>query len=129
MTTKITERDIYTSILNDTADMEVLRAFAEKKLAQLDHRNEKAKERAATKRAEGDELLGVVIGYVTDEPKSREDITNEMIEDGFDVTAGKVGYRLTVLVREGRIQKAEATVPGEKGNKRVKVYATEFAAE
>lgn len=129
MTTKITERDIYTSILNDTADMEVLRAFAEKKLAQLDHRNEKAKERAATKRAEGDELLGVVTGYVTDEPKSREDITNEMIEDGFDVTAGKVGYRLTVLVREGRIQKAEATVPGEKGNKRVKVYATEFAAE
>lgn len=129
MTTKITERDIYTSILNDTADMEVLRAFAEKKLAQLDHRNEKAKERAATKRAEGDELLEVVAGYVTDEPKSREDITNEMIEAGLDVTAGKVGYRLTVLVREGRIQKAEATVPGEKGSKRVKVYATEFAAE
>ena len=128
-TPKITERDIYTSILEGTVDMAVLREFAEKKLGQLDHRNEKAKERAAAKRAEGDELLEVVAGFVTDEPQTREDITNAMIAAGHEVTAGKVGYRLTVLTREGRIQKAEATVPGENGNKRVMVYATEFETE
>ena len=54
---KITERDIYNSILNETFDLAVLKEFAEKKLAQLDKRNESAKIRAAKKRAESDELL------------------------------------------------------------------------
>lgn len=126
-TVKITERDIYNSILDGSFDIDVLKEFAEKKLAQLDHRNEKAKERAAKKRAESDELLGVVLSYVTEEPQSREDITNAMIADGHDVTAGKVGYRLTALSKEddGRIVKQEATIPGVDGTKarRVMVYS------
>ena len=36
MTNKITERTLYMSILNDEVDMETLKAFAEKKIAQLD---------------------------------------------------------------------------------------------
>ena len=125
-TVKITERDIYNSILDDSFDIDVLKEFAEKKLAQLDHRNEKAKERAAKKRAESDELLDVVLKYVSDEPKSREDITNAMIADGHDVTAGKVGYRLTVLSKgeDAPVIKQEATIPGVDGTKarRVMVY-------
>ena len=123
---KITERDIYNSILNETFDLAVLKEFAEKKLAQLDKRNESAKIRAAKKRAESDELLEVVLGYVSDEPQSREDIFNAMIADGHDVTIGKVGYRLTALCKEedGRVVKADATVPGVDGTKakKVKVY-------
>ena len=96
-------------------------------MAQLDHRNEKAKERAAAKRAEGDELLNVVLTYVTDEPQSREDITAAMIADGHDVTAGKVGYRLTALSKgeDAPVAKQEATVPGVDGTKarRVMVYS------
>ena len=124
---KITERDIYNSILNETFDLAVLKEFAEKKLTQLDKRNESAKARAAKKRAESDELREKVLSYVSDEPQSREDIFDAMVADGVeDITLGKVGYRLTALCKEedGRVVKADATIPGIDGTKgkRVKVY-------
>jgi len=53
---KITERDIYNAMIDGTIDAETMAEFAEKKLAQLDKRNESAKKRAAKKRAESDEL-------------------------------------------------------------------------
>lgn len=122
--TKITEREIYNSILDGTFDVDVLVEFATKKLAQLDHRNEKAKERAAAKRAEDDELTEKVFALVSDEPQTRDDITNALIADGIEVTVGKVGYRLSALVADGRINKEEVTIPGGEGekSKRVMVY-------
>ena len=123
--TKITERDIYNSIIDGTFDTGVLVEFATKKLAQLDHRNLKAKERAAAKRAEGDELMEKVFALVTSDPQSREDIANALIADGVDTTVGKVGYRLTALANDGRIEKSEVTIPGGDGEKakRVVVYS------
>ena len=126
-TIKITERDIYNSILNDTFDINILKEFAERKLVQLDKRNESAKARAAKKRAESDELREKVLSYVTDNPQSREDIFNTMVADGIeDITIGKVGYRLSALAKEddGRIVKQDATIPGVDGTKakRIKVY-------
>ena len=123
--TKITEREIYNFILDGTIDRDLLVEFATKKLAQLDHRNEKAKERAAKKRAEGDELTEKVFALVSDEPQSREDITNALLNAGEDVTVGKVGYRLSALVADGRIVKEEAVFPGGEGEKtkRVMVYS------
>lgn len=120
--TKMTEREIYNAMIVGTIDAEVMREFAEKKLAQLDKRNETAKVRAAKKRAENDVLTEKVFGYVTDDPQSREDIFNAMIEEGNeDLTLGKVSYRLSALAREGRIQKTEATVGGNDGGKPRKV--------
>ena len=126
-TIKITERDIYNSILNDTFDINILKEFAERKLVQLDKRNESAKARAAKKRAESDELREKVLSYVTDNPQSREDIFNTMVANGIeDITIGKVGYRLSALAKEddGRIVKQDATIPGVDGTKakRIKVY-------
>ena len=57
---KVTERDIYTAMINGTIEAEVLKAFAEKKIVQLDKRNESAKIRAAKKRAAGNEMLETV---------------------------------------------------------------------
>ena len=74
-----TERDIYTSMIEGNFDPAELAEFATKKLAQLDKRNAKAKERAAEKRAEADKLLEVVFNYVTDEPQSRQDIFEEIV--------------------------------------------------
>ena len=51
MTNKMTEREIYNAMIDGTIDADVMVEFAEKKLAQLDKRNEKAKERAVAKRA------------------------------------------------------------------------------
>ena len=125
---KITEREIYTSMINGTIDRDVMVEFAEHKLAQLDKRNESAKARAAKKRAEGDALVDVVAEFVGDEPMTREDITNAMVDAGHEVTIGKVQNRLSKLVSEGRIAKAKAKVVGEDGkSKTVTVYAVQFA--
>ena len=130
MTNKMTERDIYNAMINGTIDADVMVEFAEKKLAQLDKRNEKSKERAAAKRAEADELTEKVAEFVTDEAQTRDQITNAMVEAGYDVTVGKVQARLTKLIEASRIAKAKAKVAGEDGkNKVVTVYALGFDAE
>ena len=127
-TVKITEREIYTSIINGTADPDVLVEFAEKKIAQLDKRNASAAKRAAAKRAASDELLEVVAQYVSEAPQTREDITEAMIADGHEVTVGKVTNRLSKLVKAERIVKAKAKVPATEGGKahEVTVYAVSF---
>lgn len=126
----MTEREIYVSMIEGSFDPATLKAFAEKKIAQLDHRNEKAKERAAAKRAAGDELQDLVFSFVGDEAKTRTQIADEMIAAGHDVTPGKVGARLTKLVDSGKIAKAKARVAGEDGkNKTIMVYALGFEAE
>ena len=130
MANKLTERDLYNSILNGNVDADALRAFAEKKLAQLDKRNESAKRRAAVKRAEGDSLVETVFNHIGDEAKTRAQITAELVAEGFDVTEGKVGARLNKLVAEDRIAKAKGRVAGEDGKtKAVTLYALAFDAE
>lgn len=130
MTNKMTEREIYNAMIDGTIDADVMVEFAEKKLAQLDKRNEKAKERAVAKRAEADELTEKVAEFVGDEAQTRDEITNAMVEAGYEVTVGKVQARLTKLVEASRIAKAKAKVAGEDGkNKQVTVYALGFDAE
>lgn len=119
MATKITERDIYHAMIDGTIDAEVMREFAEKKLAQLDKRNETAKIRAAKKRAEGDALTEQVLQVLSEQPMSREDVVAALADMGVETTVGKVGYRLTALSKpeDGRVVKAEATIGGEDGGK------------
>lgn len=119
---KVTERDIYTGILNGNIDVDVLKAFAEKKLGQLDKRNESAKRRAAVKRAAGNEMLELVYSYVGDEQKTRAQITEEMVADGHDVTVAKVGARLNVLASDGRIAKEKGKIEGEDGKMKVAIF-------
>ena len=115
----VTEREIYTSILEGTFDVEVLKEFATRKLAQLDHRNEKAKERAAAKRAEGDTLMEAVFSCLTDEPQSRQDVFDALVATGEyeDLKLGQVGFRLTALCAgdEPRAVKQEAKITDENG--------------
>lgn len=130
MTSKITEKAVYTGILEGTIDADVLKAFAEKKLAQLEKRNESAKIRAAKKKAEGDALLEAVFACVGDEAKTRTQITSELIDEGYDVTEGKVTARLTKLVKDGRIAKTKDKVGSENGKLKVAtVYALSFDVE
>ena len=118
MANKVTERDIYNAMINGTIDAETMKAFAEKKIAQLDKRNESAKVRAAKKRAAGNELVELVYSYVGD-AATRAQITDAMIADGHDVTVAKVGARLNILASDGRIVKEKGKVVGEDGKARV----------
>lgn len=125
---KITKRDMYLAIANGvktgdfTYDVNDIVDFCDKEIAALDRKAAKAKERAATKAAEADALTGIVADVlVTDEFKTIADIVAVVAETDPDVTASKVTYRLTKLVKDGAAEKAEVTVPGVDGGKARKV--------
>ena len=123
--TKMTEREIYTGIMNGTLDAETVSAFCEKKIAALDARAEKAKERAAAKREAGDELQSLVLNALTDEFATRDEITAKV--DFEDVSVAKVGYRLTSLCKAGLAEKGETVIPGGEGVKARKVAVYKLA--
>ena len=125
---KITKRDMYTAIANGvktgdfTYDVNDIVDFCDKEIAALDRKAAKAKERAATKAAEADALTGAVADVLTtDEFKTIADIVAVIAANDADVTASKVTYRLTKLVKDGAAEKAEVTVPGVDGGKARKV--------
>lgn len=126
-TVKITKKDYYNAIMavlnGGGTDIPVadMVAFCEKEINALTTRAEKAKERAAEKRAEGDELQAAVLAALTDEPATRQDVTNRI--EGEDVSLAKVGYRLTTLVKQGLAVKEEIAVTGEDGkSKKMAAY-------
>ena len=132
---KMTKLNVYEALINyansgvmayaaDEGDVvvtsEALTAFAENEIALLDKKAIKAKERAATKRAEGDELTAAVRAAMsTEEFESIADIAARI--EGEDVTVAKVQYRLTQLVKTGEAEKQELTIPGGEGQKARKV--------
>ena len=123
MANKITERDIYNAMIDGTIDADVMVEFAEKKLAQLDKRNESAKVRAAKKRAATDDLTEKVFALLGDEAIDRVAIAEQLANEGLEVSLGKVTSRLSALVKEGRANKAKSTVVDENGKKHdVTVY-------
>lgn len=110
-TDKLTDRKIYTAIVEGTfedLDTDTIVAWAEKKIAQLDHKAAKAKETAAAKKAEGDALTAAVLAAVSDDFCSIADITARV--DADDVTVSKVSYRLNALAKAGTIEKGTVTV-------------------
>lgn len=129
-TVKITKRERYESIKAlveavgavEGIDTDGIVAFCDKEIAALATRAEKAKERAAEKRAEGDELQAAVLAALTDEPATRQDVFERI--EGEDVTLAKVGYRLTALTKAGLAVKSEVVVEGEDGkSKKLAAYA------
>lgn len=121
--TKFTKKEkltaIITAIENGTATFEcgndVIREFAENEIILLDKKAAKAKEKAAEKRAQGDELSAVVETVLTGDLQSIADITAQIA--GEDVTVGKVTYRLRVLTENGKAIKGEIKIPATEGAK------------
>lgn len=74
-------------------------AYVDTTLAQIANKAEKAKEKAAEKRAEGDTLKETVQAVLTGEFQTINDIAAQ-IEDE-EVTKAKITARLTKLVNEG----------------------------
>jgi len=120
---KLTDRKIYTAIAEgtfDDLDTDAIVAWAEKKIAQLDHKAAKAKETAARKRAEGDALTDAVYAVVSDEFESIADIASRV--EGEDITVSKISYRLNALAKAGNLEKGELVLEGEKGKRKVVAY-------
>lgn len=124
MKNTLTERDIYTAMLNGTLDAEVAKEFAEKKITQLDRRNASAAKRAAAKREAGSEITEAVYAVLGNEPMTRTQVVSAM---GTDLSVAKIGARLNALVREGRVSKETIKVAGEDG--KAKSAVAYFVAE
>ena len=124
MANKITEREIYNSIINGTADQTVLVEFANKKLAQLDKRNMTAKARAERKRAESNEVTEGIFGVLSAERMTREQVAEAF---GGGLSVAKVGARLNNLFKDGRVQKETIKVANADGKMTNKVVY--FVAE
>lgn len=124
MANKITEREIYNSIINGTADQAVLVEFANKKLAQLDKRNVTAKARAERKRVESNEVTEGIFGVLSAERMTREQVAEAF---GGELSVAKVGARLNNLFKDGRVQKETIKVANADGKMTNKVVY--FVAE
>ena len=125
MEKKITKREVLAGIVNgvQTGDyngitVEDIVAFCENEIALLDKKAIKAKERAAEKRAAGDELKAAVKDALTDEFVTRDIVAAKVAETfGEDASIAKVGYRLTVLVNEGVAESTDLKIAGGEGAK------------
>ena len=132
---KITKRNMYEALVNfanvgsltftteegeHIVSNEELLAFAENEIGLLDKKTEKAKERAATKKAGADELAEAVYAAMSDEEFEPIAEIAARIE-GEDVTVAKITYRLTQLVKAGKAENTALTIPGGEGVKTRKV--------
>lgn len=117
-TEKITKK-VYFEMLKDivaatdTADKDNLLAFIDTNIAQLDAKAAKAKEKAAEKKVEGDELREKIAACLTSEPKDIATILDEVGDE--ELTRAKVTARLAQLINLGTATKeVTKTADGKK---------------
>lgn len=97
----------------DTADKDNLLAFINTNIAQLDAKAAKAKEKAAEKKVEGDELREKIAACLTTEPKDIATILDEVGDE--ELTRAKVTARLAQLINLGTATKeVTKTADGKK---------------
>ena len=131
----MTKRDVLNALatVNFTEDIVVgdvvvtpadIADFVDTSLAQLDNRAAKAAERAANKKAEGDQMRATIKAVIGETPMTIAEII-EAVDDP-ELTNAKAVARLTQLVKLGEIYKADTKVDG----RTLKVYSTvPFATE
>lgn len=118
---KLTDKDIYTAIAEGTLedlDPDVVEAWANKKIDQLERKAAKARENAAKTKAAGDALTEAIKAALTNEFETIASIVARL--EGEDITAAKVSYRLNALAKtEGsNVEKGEVTVKEENSKTR-----------
>lgn len=114
---KLTKKDYYGMIReivveSDIENRDELVAFVDKQVEAIDSRAAKAKERAASKKVEGDALRNQVEGLLTNEYQTAEDILAQA--QGADLTKGKITARLIQLVKAGVAEKETVKVEDRK---------------
>ena len=127
MEKKITKKEYYAmlkEIVEESKDIETkiskeeLLEFINKQVASIETKAEKAKEKAAEKKANGDELREVVQSVLTDEYQTIDTILSQI--EGEDITKAKITARLTSLVKAGLAIKTD--LRNEETNKTQKAY-------
>ena len=129
---KLTKKDFYAAIKEfivmseatrvGNLDAEEVIAFIDKTVEQIENKAAKAKEKAAEKRNEGDELFNTVVRALTGELQTIDEITEAVVAATGDeeITKSKVTARLTKAVNADMARKEQ--VKGGSGRK-VMAYA------
>jgi predicted transcriptional regulator len=94
---------------------EVLAEFAEKEIDALDKKAEKAKERAAKRRAEGDDLTEALKAILTDEYQITSELMAQVEMD--DVSPNKIQARMKKLIEMDIAEKAAVNIPATETTK------------
>ena len=121
---KLTKKEYFTGLIayfrgeDVEIENEDFIEFCQDQIADLDKKAAKAKERAAAKKAESDELTDLVYSVLTDEYQTIADITVVVAETVPDVSASKITARLTKLFNAGVIEKEQISVEDSEGKKR-----------
>lgn len=115
---KVTKKENYEMLMeiveNSNSEIKAeLVEFITKQIESIDAKAAKAKEKAAEKRAEGDELRAAVKSVLTEELQTAETILSQI--EGEELTKAKIVARLTQLVKNGEASKEE--VKTEEGKK------------
>lgn len=103
-TKKVTKKEWYAEIrkIIEAADVEnkdgVLE-FIDNQVKLLEAKAAKAQENAAKKKADGDNLREAVYNVLTTELQTIDQITEQVVIEGEDITRNKVTARLTQLVK------------------------------
>ena len=125
---KVSKRDYLTAIIGAMHTGEIkydpndVIAFCEHEIELLDKKTAKAKERAAAKRAEGDELTEQIYNVLyDDEFMTIPEIIKALGDES--VSAQRASYRLRSLVESHRAEKTEVSIPGADGGKSSKRVA------
>ena len=134
-TVKVTKKDVLNAIATViTEDFEVqvgdvtvtaedVNAYIEKTISQLNAKNEKAKERAAEKKADGDELRAKIEALLTEDFQTGDEITAALNDP--EITKAKVTARLSQLVKTGKAFKTTVKVD----NRKIMAYSNTPAEE
>lgn len=114
---KITKTQMFEAIkavieASEAPEKEEMVVFIEHQVELIANKAEKAKAKAATKKAEGDALRVAVQAALTEEAQLIDDITAQV--EGEDVTRSKVTARLAQLVKAGIAVKEEIKVDKSK---------------
>ena len=115
---KITKKEKYGMLLaiEEVAVDNMLRTFVEEEIAALEAKAEKARERAAKKKAENDELGEKIYKIIVEKGSSvtLQELYKILSVDDEEITTSKIVARLTKLVNSDKIDKAEATIEKSK---------------
>ena len=126
---KLTKKDFYAALRGMVEGIEMVGeipadevlAFIDKTVEQIDNKAAKAKEKAAEKKTEGDELFKTVIEALTEDLQTIDEITEAIIATtgNEEITKSKVTARLTKAVNADMARKEQV----KKESRKVMAYA------
>lgn len=128
---KVSKKVVYQAIIDAmttgecTMDPQIIIKMCQNEINMLERRQDKAKERAAEKKAANDELTALIEDLLTNEYQTVADFINQLNDK--NMSQQKVVYRLSALAKAGIAEKGEVKVPGSEGSRARTVVAYKLA--